>query len=30
MAYGDFEDLNRIIAADKILRDKALHIVKDP
>ena len=26
MAYGDFKDLARITASDKILRDKALKI----
>ena len=30
MAYGDFKDLNRRTFADKVLRDKAFHIVKDP
>ena len=30
MAYGDFKDLNRRAFADKILRDKALNIAKDP
>ena len=30
MAYGDFEDLNRRIAADKVLRDKAFNITKNP
>ena len=28
MAYGDFKDLNRRTAADKILRDKAFNIAK--
>ena len=28
IAYGDFKDLNRRTAFDKILRDKAFHIVK--
>ena len=30
MAYGDFEDLARKTAADKVLRDKAFNIAKDP
>ena len=30
MAYRDFKDLNRRTAADKVLRDKALYIAKDP
>ena len=30
MAYGDFKDLKKRIAADKILRDKALNIAKNP
>ena len=30
MAYGDFKDLNRRKATDKVLRDKAFNIVKDP
>ena len=29
MAYGDFEDLTRRTASDKILRDKASNIAKD-
>ena len=29
MAYGDFKDLNRIIAADKVLCDKVLNIAKN-
>ena len=29
MAYGDFKDLTRRIASEKILRDKALNIVKN-
>ena len=29
MAYGDFKDLNRRIAADKVLRDKAFNIAKN-
>ena len=30
MAYGDFKDLNRKKFADKVLRDKAFNIVKNP
>ena len=30
MAYGDFKDLARRTAADKVLRDKAFNIAKDP
>ena len=30
MAYGDFQDLERRTASDKILRDKALNIAKNP
>ena len=30
MAYGDFKDLERRTAADKVLRDKAFNIVKNP
>ena len=30
MAYGDFKDLNRRSAADKVLRDKAFNIAKNP
>ena len=30
MAYGDFEDLPKRIASDKILRDKAFYIFKNP
>ena len=30
MAYGDFKDLNRRTAADKVLRDKAFNIAKNP
>ena len=30
MAYGDFKDLTRRRASDKILRDKAFNIVKNP
>ena len=29
MAYGDFKDLNRRTAADKVLRDKAINIAED-
>ena len=29
-AYGDFKDLTRWTASDKILRDKAFHIAKNP
>ena len=29
MAYGDFEDLKRRAAADKVLRDKAFNIAKN-
>ena len=29
MAYGDFKDLNRRTAADKVLCDKAFHIAKN-
>ena len=29
MAYGDFKDLNRRTAADKVLCDKAFNIAKD-
>ena len=29
MAYGDFKDLNRRTAADKVLHDKALNIAKN-
>ena len=29
MAYGDFKDLNRSTAADKVLRDKAFNISKN-
>ena len=29
MAYGDFKDLTRRTASDKILRDKASNIAKD-
>ena len=30
MAYGDFKDLNKRTATDKVLRDKAFNIAKDP
>ena len=30
MVYGDFKDLTRRIASDKILRDKAFNIAKHP
>ena len=30
MAYGDFKDLARRTASDKILRDKAFNIDKNP
>ena len=30
MAYGDFKALVRRTAADKVLRDKALNIAKEP
>ena len=30
MAYGDFKDLTRRIASDKILRYKAFNIAKNP
>ena len=30
MAYGDFKDLSRRTASDKILRDKAFNIAKNP
>ena len=29
MAYGDFKDLTRRTASDKILRDKAFNIAKN-
>ena len=29
MAYGDFKDLNRRTAADKVLRQKAFNIAKN-
>ena len=28
--FGDFEDLNKITASDKVLRDKAFNIAKSP
>ena len=30
MAYGDFKDLKKRIAADKVLRDKSINIAKNP
>ena len=30
MAYGDFKDLSRRTASDKVLRDKAFNIAKNP
>ena len=30
MAYGDFKDLKRRTASDKVLRDKACNIAKNP
>ena len=30
MAYGDFKDLKRWTASDKVLRDKAFNIAKNP
>ena len=30
MAYGDFKDINRRTAAEKVLHDKAFNIAKDP
>ena len=30
MAYGDFKDLNRRTAADKVWRDKTFNIAKNP
>ena len=30
MAHGDFKDLNRRTTPDKVLRDKALNIAKNP
>ena len=30
MAYGDFKDLARRRASDKVLRDKAFNIAKNP
>ena len=30
MAYGDFKDLAKRTASDKVLRDKAFNIVKNP
>ena len=30
MAYGDFKDITRRTASDKVLRDKAFNIAKNP
>ena len=30
MAYGDFKDLSRRTTSDKVLRDKAFNIAKNP
>ena len=30
MAYGDYKDLAKRTAADKVLRDKAFNFAKDP
>ena len=30
MAYGDFKDLKRRTASDKVLRNKAFNIAKNP
>ena len=30
MAYGDFKNLAKITVPDKVLRDKAFNIAKDP
>ena len=30
MAYGDFKDLKRTTFSDKVLRDKAFNIAKNP
>ena len=30
MAYGDFKDLTKRVAPDKVLRHKAFNIAKDP
>ena len=30
MAYGDFKDITRKTASDKVLRDKAFNIAKNP
>ena len=30
MAYGDFKDLGKRAAADRVIRDKAFNIAKDP
>ena len=30
MAYGDFKDFTRKVASDKVLRDNAFNIAKNP
>ena len=30
MAYGDFKDLGKTTASDKVLRDKASNVAKNP
>ena len=30
MAYGDFKDLARRTASDKVLKNKAFHVAKNP
>ena len=30
MAYGNFKDLNRTTFADKVIRDKAFNIARNP
>ena len=30
MTYGDFKDLSKTPAADKVLRDRAFNIAKNP
>ena len=30
VVYGDFKDLNRRLIADKVLRDRAFNIAKNP
>ena len=30
MAYGDFKDLAKITASDKVLTDKAFNVAKNP